>query len=127
MRLYDVEWKSVIMKNFAGRKERFNAEGNRYFCLNISEELAEEMESINVKVLRNKLIPYIPVYISIKRHPDFKGIIINGKEFPETRWQELDEATSFEVERIIVSPFITTRLPLYTRLYLDELRLRKEY
>lgn len=48
-----VEDATIIKRNFSGKKEQFNNEGNRYFLLKLDDDLAKELidEGWNVKKL----------------------------------------------------------------------------
>jgi hypothetical protein len=66
----------IIFRNFEGREGKYNAEGDRNFCVLLDEELAKQLDrdGWNVKALRAREEgdpdqPYLEIKVSYKKRP----------------------------------------------------------
>lgn len=102
----------LIFKNFSGKEDRFNAKGNRNFCLMIDPESAESMKAQgwNVKFLKPRTpedppAPYIKVNVSYKISAPNVYLIAgnNGKKtaLTEETIMCLDSAEILNVDCVI--------------------------
>jgi len=69
IKFFDVDGRNMRFRNFAGKAGKFNAEGDRNFCLLLNPEVAAEMEAdgFNIKYLKPRDEEEDPVpYIQIK-------------------------------------------------------------
>lgn len=71
-----LENQRIIFRNFAGEAKKFNAAGNRNFCIPLDPEVADQMakDGWNIKVLQpreegDEPQPYIEVTVSYKARP----------------------------------------------------------
>jgi hypothetical protein len=76
---------TIAFRNFAGKEDKFNAEGNRNFAILLDEDRAAQMErdGWNIKRLRPRDDdevgpPYIQVTVSYKRKPPKIGVVTSG-------------------------------------------------
>lgn len=69
IKFFDVDGRNMRFRNFAGKAGKYNAEGDRNFCLLLNPEVAAEMaaDGFNVKYLKPRDEEEDPVpYIQIK-------------------------------------------------------------
>lgn len=69
IKFFDVDGRNMRFRNFAGKAGKYNAEGDRNFCLLLNPEVAEEMaaDGFNIKYLKPRDEEEDPVpYIQIK-------------------------------------------------------------
>lgn len=71
-----VEDAKIIFRNFAGREDQYNREGDRNFAVVLPEDVAEQMlkDGWNVKYLEareegDEATPYISVAVNFKNRP----------------------------------------------------------
>lgn len=108
-----IENAKIFWLNFSGRGSTYNAEGNRNFCVEIDNELAETLKADgwNIKYTKPKdesyePTPYIPVAVAYGNYPP-KIYLVTGKNqtlLDEETVGELDRA---EIERVdlIINPY----------------------
>lgn len=96
-----IEDARMIFRNFAGKEGKYNAEGDRNFCILLEPEIAEQLEKDgwNVRALRAREEgdpdqPYIEVKVSYKnRPPNIVMITSRGRTtLPEDMIEMLDWA-----------------------------------
>jgi len=103
----DVSGKAIRFRNFSGKPGKYNAEGDRNFCLLIDPETADELqhEGFNIRYLNPRdenedPVPYLPVKVAFGkgRPPKIVMITKRGKtELDEDSvdcldWAEIDYA-----------------------------------
>lgn len=69
IKFFDVDGRNMRFRNFAGKAGKYNAEGDRNFCLLLNPEVAAEMaaDGFNIKYLKPRDEEEDPVpYIQIK-------------------------------------------------------------
>jgi hypothetical protein len=106
-KFYDVDGRAIRFRNFEGKAARFNAEGDRNFCLILNDEDAEELkaEGFNVRYLKprneyDEPLAYLPVKVDYSkgRPPKIVQVTKRGKtELDEESvrnldWAEIDKA-----------------------------------
>lgn len=76
---------TIAFRNFAGKEDKFNQEGNRNFAILLDEDRAAQMErdGWNVKRLKPRDDdevgpPYIQVTVSYKQKPPKIGVVTSG-------------------------------------------------
>lgn len=106
-----IEDAKIIFKNFAGKEGRYNAKGNRNFCVVLDDELAHQLadDGWNVKFPESDdpertLSPYLQVKVKYgeSRPPKIVLITSRGKELlSEDDISMLDWAAIDSVDLII--------------------------
>jgi hypothetical protein len=81
-----IEGAEILFRNFAGAESKFNAKGNRNFCVILDQRTANEClkEGWNVKYLKprdedDEERPYISVSVSYDNIPP-KVVLVSGKK-----------------------------------------------
>ncbi len=120
-KFYDVDGRNMKFRNFAGKAGKFNAEGDRNFCLLLSEDDAEDLkeEGYNVKYLKPRSededpVPYIQVKVkyknrfgeALKRQPKIVQVTRYGKTY-------LDEETISNLDWADIDDFSIAINPSY--------------
>lgn len=84
----------IFFKNFAGKEQKFNPEGKRNFCVEIPDDMVEQLrdDGWNIKHTRPRDEDYEPraylkVNVSFDNYPPDVYLIADGKKVP------LDEET----------------------------------
>lgn len=103
----------IMFRNFAGRAGQFNAEGDRNFCLLLTEEEALEMEAEgwNIKNLRAREVgdpdlPYIQVNVKYKILPPRIVLVTSKGRTPLTEdMVEFVDWVDIEYVDIIIRPY----------------------
>jgi len=114
-KFYDVVSGAIRFKNFAGKEGRFNAEGDRNFCLFLHPDDADEMvkEGWNIRFLQprdegDEPAPYLPIKVGFGgkgRPPKIVMITRRGKtQITEDTVNILDWA-DIEKADIAVNPY----------------------
>lgn len=108
-----IEDAKIIFRNFAGKEGRYNAKGNRNFCVVLDEEIAERMteDGWNVKWPKSddpesNLKPYIQVKVKYGEIPP-KVVLISSRgksKLDEDDISMLDWA-AIETVDIIIRPY----------------------
>lgn len=108
-----IENAKIIFRNFAGKEGKYNAAGNRNFCVVLDEEVAEQMstDGWNVKFPKSddpdrELKPYIQVKVKFDKFPP-KVVLISSKgreKLDEDDISMLDWA-AIETADIIITPY----------------------
>lgn len=109
----------IVFRNFSGREDMYNAEGNRNFCVLIDDELAEKLEADdwNIKELRAREegdTPQKYIQVSVKyrgrtgakvRPPKIWLITSKGRNSLDEDSCELLDYVDIEKADLIVRPF----------------------
>ncbi len=114
-KFYDVDGKAIRFRNFAGKPGKFNAEGDRNFCLLLNPDDADELQSegFNVRYLNPREegdmpVPYLPIKVGYGgkgRPPKVVQITKRGKtELDEDSINNLDWA-DIEKADIAINPY----------------------
>lgn len=108
-----IEDAKIMFRNFTGRASKYNAEGNRNFCVVIDPETAQKLTEIgwNVRILAprddgDEPTNYIPVAVSYKYNPPKIHLITNRSrvEITEDTIDSLDYAEISNCD-IILRPY----------------------
>lgn len=102
----------ILFRNFEGREGRYNAKGDRNFCLILADEDAEVMKAAgwNIKYLKAREEgepdqPYVKVFVSYKYESKAPRVVLitsRGRTaVPEDLVQMLDWAPSTNIDLII--------------------------
>ena len=114
VKFYDVDGRNIRFRNFEGKAGKFNAEGDRNFCLLLNPEVADGLahDGFNIRYLNPKddadePIPYLPIKVAYGkgRPPKIVQITRRGKvELDEESVRNLDWA---EIEKadIAINPY----------------------
>lgn len=103
----------IIFRNFTGREDRFNREGDRNFCIELSEDLAEQLSADGWNVKGGKVKedgevtkPYLPVAVSYKKIPPHVAMITHrGKTILEEGMLDLLDKVDIATADLTVNPF----------------------
>lgn len=104
-----IENARLVFRNFAGKEDQYNREGNRNFCVLLDPEVAEAManDGWNIKVLRareegDEPQPYIQISVGYKvRPPRVVMITSRGKtDLDEEAIELLDWADIIQADLI---------------------------
>lgn len=108
-----VENARILFRNFAGKEGKFNAAGQRSFCLVINNDIAEDLARIgwNIKYL-NPRDPdeapqaYLQVKVAYENYPP-KIYLISGGKKTELNEDTVDVLDYAEIENVdlIVRPY----------------------
>jgi hypothetical protein len=108
-----VENARIFFRNFAGKEGKYNAEGDRNFCLALEDDLAQQLarDGWNIRGLESRdpdepPQPYMQVSVSFKhRPPTIVMITSKGKTtLPEDAVEVLDWADIKNID-LIVNPY----------------------
>lgn len=108
-----LEGARIFWKNFSGKASQYNAQGNRNFCVEINDELAEQLaaDGWNVKYTRpreegDRPIPYIQVSVAYGNYPPkiYKVTSRNKTLLDEDLVGDLDRDEITDVD-LIISPY----------------------
>ena len=109
-KFFDVDGRAIRFRNFEGKAGKFNAEGDRNFCLLLNPDDADELqaEGFNVRYLNPREegdvpVPYLPIKIAYGkgRPPKVVQVTKRGKtELDEESIRNLDWA---EIEKADIS------------------------
>ena len=110
----DVSGRAIRFRNFSGKAGRFNAEGDRNFCLIIDPETADELQSdgftvryLNPRDENEDPVPYLPIKVAYGkgRPPKIVMITKRGKtELDEESVSCLDWA-EINYAHIAINPY----------------------
>lgn len=113
-KFYDVPGTAIRWRNFEGKAGKFNAEGDRNFCLVIDPDSADALqaEGFNIRFLKPRdegddPVPYLPVKVAYGkgRPPKIVMMTKRGKtELDETSVSNLDWA-DIEKADIAINPY----------------------
>lgn len=113
-KFYDVPGTAIRWRNFEGKAGKFNAEGDRNFCLVIDPDSADALqaEGFNIRFLKPRdegddPVPYLPVKVAYGkgRPPKIVMMTKRGKtELDETSISNLDWA-DIEKADIAINPY----------------------
>ena len=113
-KFYDVPGTAIRWRNFEGKAGKFNAEGDRNFCLVIDPDSADTLqaEGFNIRFLKPRdesddPVPYLPVKVAYGkgRPPKIVMMTKRGKtELDETSVSNLDWA-DIEKADIAINPY----------------------
>ena len=113
-KFYDVPGTAIRWRNFEGKAGKFNAEGDRNFCLVIDPDSADALqaEGYNIRFLKPRdegddPVPYLPVKVAYGkgRPPKIVMMTKRGKtELDETSISNLDWA-DIEKADIAINPY----------------------
>lgn len=113
-KFYDVPGTAIRWRNFEGKAGKFNAEGDRNFCLVIDPDSADALqaEGFNIRYLKPRdesddPVPYLPVKVAYGkgRPPKIVMMTKRGKtELDETSVNNLDWA-DIEKADIAINPY----------------------
>lgn len=107
-----IEEAEILFLNFSGAEDKFNAEGDRNFCVLLTDEVAHDMAANgwNVKYLRpreegDEPRPYVQVKVSYKARPPKVVMIAGGTRTQMTQEMvgTLDFAEIISTDLIIVA------------------------
>ena len=109
-KFYDVNGGAIRFRNFEGKAGKFNAEGDRNFCLLLNPTDADELqyEGFNIRYLQPRdehddPVPYLPIKVAYGkgRPPKIVQVTKRGKtELDEESIRNLDWA---EIEKADIS------------------------
>ena len=114
VKFYDVDGRNIRFRNFEGKAGKYNAEGDRNFCLLLNPDVADGLarDGFNIRYLNPKddadePIPYLPIKVAYGkgRPPKVVQVTKRGKvELDEDSIRNLDWA---EIEKadIAVNPY----------------------
>ena len=118
-KFYDVDGRNIKFRNFEGKAGKYNAEGDRNFCLLLDPDTADNMlaEGYNVRFLKprddnDEPVPYIQIKVNYGkgRPPKITQVTSRGKvELDENTVRNLDWA-EIESACISINPY-NWRLP----------------
>lgn len=106
-RFEDVPGSALRFRNFAGKPGKYNAEGNKNFCIMIDPEIADEMSAegwnirwLNPKDPADEPAPYLPVKVVFDkgRPPKVVQVTKRGKTTLDAKtvnnldWAEIESA-----------------------------------
>ncbi len=103
----------LIFRNFAGKEDQYNREGNRNFCVLLDEEnaVAMEQDGWNVKALKSREEgdpeqPYIQVSVSYKVRPP-RIVMITSKGRTDLDEEAVDMFDWADIKKadLIVVPY----------------------
>lgn len=82
----DVDGRAIRFRNFSGKAGKFNAEGDRNFCLIIDPETADELQSegfriryLNPRDESEEPVPYLPVKVAYGKGRPPKIVMVTKK------------------------------------------------
>ena len=91
-----IEDAQLVFRNFAGKEGKYNAEGDRNFCVILDEDAAEQMvrDGWNIKALRSREEgdpekPYVQVSVGFKFRPP-KLVMVTSKGRTDLTEEELE-------------------------------------
>lgn len=104
---------TIAFRNFAGKEDKFNAQGNRNFAILLEEEQAAEMEADgwNIKRLRPRDDdevgpPYIQVSVSYKQKPPKIAVVTsNGISYYTEDMVEMLDWVDIEEVDVTLYPY----------------------
>lgn len=108
-----IENASIIFRNFSGKATKFNAEGNRNFCVFVDPASADNLieDGWNVKFLKAKEEgeedrPYIPVSVRFNTYPP-TIFLISGNNKTRLDEDDLDMLDWAEIQNVdlIIRPY----------------------
>lgn len=108
--IYDAR---ILFRNFAGKEDVYNREGDRNFCIALEPKIAEEMaaDGWNIKTLKPREegeegTPYIQVSVGFKNRPP-RLVMINSqgrRDIPQHLCDLFDWA-DFQQADVIIRPY----------------------
>lgn len=86
-KFYDVQGSAIKWRNFEGKAGKFNAEGDRNFCLLIDPDSADVLQSegFNIRYLKPREdgdvpVPYLPVKVAYGKGRPPKIVMVTKEE-----------------------------------------------
>jgi len=108
-----IEDAQLVFRNFAGKEGKYNAEGDRNFCVLLDEGAAEDMlrDGWNIKALRSREEgdpekPYVQVSVGFKFRPP-KLVMITSKGRTHLTESELELFDFVDIKKVdlIIRPY----------------------
>lgn len=109
-----MEGARIIFPNFTGREGKYNAEGERNFCVLLDQDLASQMEADgwNIKYLKPRdpddpMQPMVQVSVKFRRLPP-KILIVTGKgktQLTEDMCEMLDWGIDLRNVDLLIRPY----------------------
>ena len=106
-KFYEIDGRNIKFRNFEGKAGKFNAEGDRNFCLLLNPDIADEMQSegYNVRYLKprddnDEPVPYIQIKVSygkgrppkIVQHTSRGAVELDEDSVRNLDWAEIESA-----------------------------------
>jgi hypothetical protein len=103
----------IIFRNFEGREGKYNAEGDRNFCVLLDEDLANQLDrdGWNVKALRAREEgdpdqPYLEIKVSYKKRPPKIYMISSRGRTPiDEEMVEILDFADIKMVDFVVNPY----------------------
>jgi hypothetical protein len=108
-----IEDAQLVFRNFAGKEGKYNAEGDRNFCVLLDEGAAEDMlrDGWNIKALRSREEgdpdrPYVQVSVGFKFRPP-KLVMVTSKGRTDLTEEELELFDFVDIKKVdlIIRPY----------------------
>ena len=108
-----IEDAQLVFRNFAGKEGKYNAEGDRNFCVLLDEDAAEQMvrDGWNIKALRSREEgdpekPYVQVSVGFKFRPP-KLVMVTSKGRTDLTEEELELFYFVDIKKVdlIIRPY----------------------
>ncbi len=113
-KFYDVQGSAIKWRNFEGKAGKFNAEGDRNFCLLIDPDSADVLQSegFNIRYLKPREdgdvpVPYLPVKVAYGkgRPPKIVMVTKRGKTDLDEDTVKLLDWSEIEKADIAINPY----------------------
>ena len=113
-KFYDVKGAAIKWRNFQGKAGKFNAEGDRNFCLLIDPDSADELqaEGFNIRFLKPRdeddvPAPYLPVKVAYGKGRPPKIIMVTKRGKTELDEETVSALDWAEIEKadIAINPY----------------------